>query len=381
MIGIGATLFKRMAGGSRFSPASLFNSGEQGAWYDPSDLSTLFENPYGTTPATVGNPVGLVLDKSKALETQSIAPSGTGGTATYTAETKTVVFDRNGNYGTINFPATVGEVFRISGTVTIADTATSLKDAADPNFPTIAVLDSFGTYDFNTYFTCLTQDDLVLYITNYGAGSTPVTITGLSVEKVLGNHAIQQTSAKRPTLRQAGSLYYLEFDGAQGLKTPLTVDFTGTDSMSVFSGVRKELDASENIAELSANVGGNTGAFRLSSNINGQWRYGSRGDDFVKNATATGYAAPSTNVVTGISDISDNVSRIRVDDDFTFTNTGDQGAGNYGNYDLNIGARNNAGGLQLNGFIYGLIVRGATSSSKEIDSTEAYMAAKSGVTL
>ena len=366
---------------SGFVPSTLFASGEEGAWYDPSDLSTLFADSYGTTPATVGNPVGIVLDKSKKLETQSIAPSGTGGTATYTAETKTVVFDRNGNFGTISFPATVGEVFRISGTVTITDTATSLKDSADPSFPTVAVFDSFGTSDFDTYFTCLTQDDIVLYVTDYGAGSSAVTIAGLTVEKVLGNHAIQETSAKRPTLRQAGSLYYLEFDGAQGLKTPLTVDFTGTDSMSVFSGARKELDASENIVEISANVGSNAGAFRLSTNINGQWRYGSRGDGSVKNATATGYAAPSTNVVTGISDISDNISRIRVDDDFTFTNTGDQGAGNYGNHNLNIGSRNNVAGLQLNGFIYGVIVRGATSSAKEIDSTEAYMAAKSGVTL
>ena len=39
MIGIGVTLFKRMAGGSRFSPSSLFSSGEQGVWYDPSAAS------------------------------------------------------------------------------------------------------------------------------------------------------------------------------------------------------------------------------------------------------------------------------------------------------------------------------------------------------
>ena len=45
MIGIGATLFKvpTMHRGAAFSPASLFSSGEEGAWYDPSDLSTLFQ--------------------------------------------------------------------------------------------------------------------------------------------------------------------------------------------------------------------------------------------------------------------------------------------------------------------------------------------------
>jgi len=52
-----------MRGG--FSPASLFVNGEQGFWYDPSDLSTLFQDSAGTTPVTaVEQPVGLILDKS-----------------------------------------------------------------------------------------------------------------------------------------------------------------------------------------------------------------------------------------------------------------------------------------------------------------------------
>lgn len=48
-----------------FTPRHLFISGEQGAWYDPSDLSTLFQDASGTTPVTAtGEPVGLMLDKS-----------------------------------------------------------------------------------------------------------------------------------------------------------------------------------------------------------------------------------------------------------------------------------------------------------------------------
>ena len=48
-----------------FDPASLFANGEQGAFYDPSDLSTLFQDDAGTTPVTEpGQTVGLVLDKS-----------------------------------------------------------------------------------------------------------------------------------------------------------------------------------------------------------------------------------------------------------------------------------------------------------------------------
>ena len=55
---------RRFASGV-WSPLSLFKSGEQGAWYDPSDISTLFQDSAGTTPVTAdGDPVGLMLDKS-----------------------------------------------------------------------------------------------------------------------------------------------------------------------------------------------------------------------------------------------------------------------------------------------------------------------------
>ena len=54
--------------GATFSPTSLFANGEQGVWYDPSDLTTLFQDSAGTTPVTaVEQPVGLMLDKSKGL--------------------------------------------------------------------------------------------------------------------------------------------------------------------------------------------------------------------------------------------------------------------------------------------------------------------------
>ena len=47
---------------------SLFASGEQGFAYDPNDLSTMFQDAAGTVPVTgAGQPVGLMLDKSKGL--------------------------------------------------------------------------------------------------------------------------------------------------------------------------------------------------------------------------------------------------------------------------------------------------------------------------
>lgn len=58
----------RKAGGvapPAFSPAELFSSGQVGGWYDPSDLSTLFQDTAGTVPVTAsGQSVGLIRDKS-----------------------------------------------------------------------------------------------------------------------------------------------------------------------------------------------------------------------------------------------------------------------------------------------------------------------------
>lgn len=60
----GSMRFGLMPATAAFSPASLFANNEQGVWYDPSDLTTLFQDHLGTIPAAFGQPVGLMLDKS-----------------------------------------------------------------------------------------------------------------------------------------------------------------------------------------------------------------------------------------------------------------------------------------------------------------------------
>lgn len=47
-----------------FTPLSLFSSGELGAWFNPSDLSSMFQDAAGTIPASYGQPVGMIRDKS-----------------------------------------------------------------------------------------------------------------------------------------------------------------------------------------------------------------------------------------------------------------------------------------------------------------------------
>jgi hypothetical protein len=48
-----------------FAPAGLFGASDAGAWYDPSDLTSMFQDSAGTTPVTAaGQPMGRLLDKS-----------------------------------------------------------------------------------------------------------------------------------------------------------------------------------------------------------------------------------------------------------------------------------------------------------------------------
>lgn len=47
------------------TPADIFNGAVDGVWYDPSDITSLFQDNAGTTPVTAdGDPVGLMLDLS-----------------------------------------------------------------------------------------------------------------------------------------------------------------------------------------------------------------------------------------------------------------------------------------------------------------------------
>ena len=214
------------------------------------------------------------------------------------------------------------------------------------------------------------------------AGTTPVTAVGQPVGKILdksgrGNHATQSTGASRPTLQQdSNGMYYLSFDGTDdGMATP-SINFTGTNKMTVWAGVRKLSDAAVGlVVELSASSGVNNGSFYLvaSASAGANYQLLSKGTVLAA-ATPSGVAAPITNVLTGICDISGDLCRLRVNGTATSATT-DQGTGNYGNYPLYIGRRGGTT-LPFNGRIYQLIVRGAASNAGQIAAGEAWCNSK-----
>ena len=72
LAGFGA---RRAAASSVFDPSSLYASGEKGAYYDFSDLTTMFQDRAGTTQVTAdGQTVGKILDKS-GNDNHIVAPS------------------------------------------------------------------------------------------------------------------------------------------------------------------------------------------------------------------------------------------------------------------------------------------------------------------
>lgn len=225
------------------------------------------------------------------------------------------------------------------------------------------------------------------------AGTVPVTAAGQPVGLILdksgrNNHARQTTSASRPILRKNAvtGAYYLEFDGSDDFFVTNSIDFTVTDKISLFTGVRKLADTTQIVAELSANSNTNTGTLTLvAGNDVGVVGYisGSRGTSITsvdRTARNFTYLAPDTAVLSVKHDISGSLSSMRRNGVVGIEGTGTKGTGNFGNYPLYIGRR---GGVifPFNGHIYGLIGIGKLTSDNETAAIEKELAKRTGVTL
>jgi hypothetical protein len=175
----------------------------------------------------------------------------------------------------------------------------------------------------------------------------------------------------------------LAFDGSDDFLVTGSIDMSATDELTVFAGILKTSNAAESLAiEFSASSTANNGTFALfapPSTLTG-YRFRSRGT-VTADPNGAG-SAPDTTVLSFAADISAQSALIRRNGAaFGGASSGvDQGTGNYGNFPLYLGRR---GGVSMPflGNLYGVIVRGATSSSAQIQAAEALLAGKSGVTL
>ena len=182
-------------------------------------------------------------------------------------------------------------------------------------------------------------------------------------------------------------LHYLFFGGDLDPRWLQTSTITpNADKVQVFAGVRKLSDAARGVVvELSASLATNQGTFNLNApfDANPNFGFASRGSAVVSSPNlATPFASPITRVLSGIGDIANDVSTLRVNGAVAAQTTDDQGTGNYLAYPIFIGRRGGTS-LAFNGQLYGLIVRFSTANldASVISQTERWMAQKTGVTI
>ena len=216
-----------------------------------------------------------------------------------------------------------------------------------------------------------------------------VTTTGDLVARVTGMvngiNADQDVEASRPAYGESGGLSWLQHDGSDDFLVTPSINLTGTDKVAVFCGVRKSSDAAVGaLAEFGTNWGVTGNAFAVFAPGTAGATYGvrSKGAGGVGAIINTGdaYAAPTSNVLSGIFNITTDVGLLRINGAQVGSSSDDQGTGNYGNYPLYVGRRAGTT-LPFNGRIYGLMVLGKTPSAAEIAATEAWLSRLSGVTL
>lgn len=235
-------------------------------------------------------------------------------------------------------------------------------------------------FDFNDLST-MYQD---------AAGTIPVTGVGQPVGKVLdksgrGNHATQSTSAKRPILQKNATTgaYYLAFDGVDDGLVINSIDFSNTNSVTIFGGVvfNNLSINSQFIVELSNDSWANKGTFALFRGYGNIADYALRRnitsgspEDLTANNDNT-----STAVVTGVIDSNKNTEFLRNLGKLKISKTLEVTTNKFKTYPLTIGSRQNT--LPLSGAIYSLMVIGRATTDLETVNTEKVIAKNVGVTL
>jgi hypothetical protein len=204
----------------------------------------------------------------------------------------------------------------------------------------------------------------------------------------LGNY---QRVTTQYDVTEAGvpSCSYLFFDGGSDSMATGNIDFTATDKMTTFAGIRGNSAGAQVVAELSATSSANAGSFLIGSGsfVSGGNRIGGQlaGSTLLGYDSPATFAPPLTSIITNAYNIAGTTALdeagLRIDaivqSPLNAGATGSAGTGNFGNYPLYLGFRSSGATLYFNGNLFGLIVRGAASTTAQITDTEQWLAPKS----
>jgi hypothetical protein len=453
-IGLGIRMSGNRGAGGGFSPNVLFASGEAGDWFDPSDLSRMWQDTAGTTPVTAdGQTVARIdgqrgvvsLQQSDAAKrpAYAFAPiTGRRNLLTYTEDFSNAAWTKvdatvsqiSGAEWKISASAVTTRKFIAYNSIGTSVNRITVEAKADGrNFVSIGVTNvaglwsvslfnlltgafvghyEAGTMAFNTLPTIEAMEDgwykvsvivsvdkasMGFCIVQVGNGGDPIYegflgdgTTGIRIRKPMFEASTTATAYQKVNtafgVTEAGvpTIHWLQFDGTNdAFASAATLDLSGTDKVTVAAGVRKLSDAATGfVLETSVDSFSNNGAIFLSapdSLGDGSYLAWSRGTTS-RFAKTVGFTAPTTNLLTLLGNISGDTITLRVDGDQEAQDTSDQGTGNFGNYTLFVGSRNQSI-LFFNGNIYFLLIRGALTSGADLTALEGFAAAKTGVTL
>ncbi len=192
-----------------FSPASLFAANEPGVWYDPSDLTTMFQDAAGTTPVTaVEQGVGLLLDKSRGLVLgpEVVANGAFDSSAGWTLPG---VGTNAISSGQASLSGATGYLYRTDSSITssrwyrVQFTVSGYSGSGTVR-PYLQAAPVFGTNvagngTFSQYLLATTTNASTELGLNF-AGAFTGTIDNISVKELPGAHASQTTATSRPVL-------------------------------------------------------------------------------------------------------------------------------------------------------------------------------------
>ena len=188
---------------------NLFSNGEQGFFYDPNDLSTMFQDAAGTVPVTVvGQPVGLIRDKSGRNNHARQTTSASRPILRKNAVTGTnyLEFDGSDDFlqtANIDFTAT-DKVSLFAGLWKMSDAATGI--VAELSTDSVAVNSSFGLFApagrGATKFQFVSRG----MVTNYSMTTDPAYIAPFSsVLRAVGDISTQRSNIYVNSVFAAGA--------------------------------------------------------------------------------------------------------------------------------------------------------------------------------
>lgn len=211
--------------------AGLWRNGEQGVWYDSSDLSTMFQDPAGTTPVYMpgqGQPdpwIGLLLDKRLGLvrgPERLTNGDFSAGSAAWAVANNDATHTATFASGALQFkvdsltPAltlsqlsvmTPGKWYEVTLVVTAWASGTIKTDV----FAQASAVLASGP---GTFTTRLLAASSVFSFTR-GTPTVDITIDSISIRELPGNHRWQGTATSRPVL----SARYNLLTGTESLAT------------------------------------------------------------------------------------------------------------------------------------------------------------------